>query len=124
MGTTERRTAILKTLCRRRYETISNLANEFEVSERTIRRDIEILSYTEPIYTQTGRYAGGVYVVDGYSMDRMYMSEDEIAILQKIRDKANRQNLGLLLPREEKILDHMIHSYSKPKNDFLFQKQF
>ena len=114
MGTAERRTAILKTLCRRRHETISNLANEFEVSERTIRRDIEILSYTEPIYTQAGRHAGGVYVVDGYNMDRMYMSEDELAILQKIKDSSNKQNIGLLLPREERILERMILSYSKP----------
>jgi predicted DNA-binding transcriptional regulator YafY len=85
LGAAERRNAILKALCRRRYETISNLATEFDVSERTIRRDIEILSFTEPIYTQSGRN-GGVYVVDGYRMDRMYMSEEEAGLLCKIRD--------------------------------------
>lgn len=116
MGTSERRNAILKTLCRRRYETISNLATEFNVSERTIRRDVEILSYTEPIYTQSGRHAGGVYVVDGYHMDRMYMTEEEIAILQKIANEAAKQNSGLLLPGEEKILERMILSYTKPKS--------
>lgn len=115
MGAAERRNAILKTLCRRRYETIGNLAMEFEVSERTIRRDIEILSYTEPIYTQTGRHAGGVYVVDGYHMDRMYMSEDEIAVLQKIKDQAKRQNSPLLLPGEAKTLERIIRSYAKPQ---------
>ena len=115
MGTTERRNAILKALCRRRYETIGNLATEFEVSERTIRRDVEILSYTEPIYTQSGRHAGGVYVVDGYHMDRMYMSEEEIALLKKIRDAANQQNAGLLLPGEEKTLERIIRAYAKPK---------
>ena len=114
MGTTERRNAILKALCRRRYETISNLATELEVSERTIRRDIEVLSYTEPIYTQTGRHAGGVYVVDGYHMDRMYMSEDEIAVLCKIKDTADRQHFGLLLPGEEKTLERIIRTYAKP----------
>lgn len=117
MGTTERRNAILKALCRRRYETIGNLATEFEVSERTIRRDIEILSYTEPIYTQSGRHAGGVYVVDGYHMDRIYMSEDELAVLQKIKDEACKQHSGLLLPGEEKTLERVIRAYAKPKND-------
>ena len=117
MGTTERRNAILKALCRRRYETIGNLATEFEVSERTIRRDIEVLSYTEPIYTQTGRHAGGVYVVDGYHMDRMYMSEDEIALLCKIKDTADRQHFGLLLPGEEKTLERIIRTYAKPKKN-------
>lgn len=117
MGTNERRNAILKALCRRRYETIGNLATEFEVSERTIRRDIEILSYTEPIYTQSGRHAGGVYVVDGYHMDRMYMSEEEIELLQKIKNAANTKNLDFLLPGEEKTLERMICSYSKPRNN-------
>lgn len=116
MGATERRNAILKTLCRRRYETIGNLAMEFEVSERTIRRDIEILSYTEPIYTQTGRHAGGVYVVEGYHMDRMYMLEEEIAVLQKIKDTAYQNNSGLLLPGEAKTLERIICAYAKPKN--------
>ena len=73
MGTAERRTEIMRVLCRRRHETISNLADEFGVSTRTILRDIEVLSVMEPIYTQCGRY-GGVYVTDDYSMSRMYMS--------------------------------------------------
>lgn len=115
MGTTERRNAILKALCRRRYETVSNLAAEFEVSERTIRRDIEVLSYTEPIYTQTGRHAGGVYVVDGYHMDRMYMSDDEIAVLEKVKATANGNEAPFLLPGEAKTLERIIHNYSKPK---------
>lgn len=115
MGAAERRNAILKALCRRRYETISNLATEFDVSERTIRRDIEILSFTEPIYTQSGRN-GGVYVVDGYRMDRMYMSEEEAGLLCKIRDTAATKSTGLLLPGEFEILERMIHTYTKPKN--------
>lgn len=116
MGTAERRNAILRTLCRRRHETIGNLAAEFEVSERTIRRDIEVLSYTEPVYTQSGRHAGGVYVVEGYQIGRIYMSEDEIAVLKKIRDISNSQKAGLLLPGEERTLERIINSYSKPKN--------
>ena len=56
MGTAERRYEIMKTLCRRRYETMSNLASELGVSVRTVQRDIEILSGTEPIYTQSGKY--------------------------------------------------------------------
>ena len=43
MGTAERRTEIMRTLCRRRHETISDLADEFGVSTRTISRDTEVL---------------------------------------------------------------------------------
>ena len=116
MGTTERRSEILKALCRRRYETITNLATEFEVSERTIRRDIEILSYTEPLYTQPGRN-GGVYVVEGYQSNRMYMSEEELEVLRKIRDVTNKQKIDFLLPGEKAVLDRMICNYAKPKNN-------
>ena len=55
MGAAERRREIMRVLCRRRHETVKNLSFEFGVSERTILRDIEALSITEPIYTQCGR---------------------------------------------------------------------
>lgn len=84
MGTAERRKEIMRILCRRRHETISNLVQGFGVSERTIARDIDALSASEPIYTQAGRYGGGVYVTDNYSMERMYMSEEELSVLHKL----------------------------------------
>ncbi len=57
MGTAERRTEIMRILCRRRHETISNLAETFGVSRRTIQRDVEILSITQPLYTQSGSHS-------------------------------------------------------------------
>ena len=93
MKTAERRKSIMNVLCRRRHETIRNLAFEFGVSTRTIRRDIEVLSYTEPIYTQRGRYDGGVYIVEGYYFNRMYMSKEELDILKKLHDSAREHTL-------------------------------
>ena len=49
MTAIERRQAILEVLSVRRYETRYNLAFEFSVNEKTIRRDIEILSLDYPI---------------------------------------------------------------------------
>ena len=43
MGTAERRSRILRALCRRRHDTMTNLATEFGVSVRTIMRDIDAL---------------------------------------------------------------------------------
>ena len=40
MGVTKRRMEILKILSKRRYETAENLAAEFNVSIKTIRKDI------------------------------------------------------------------------------------
>ena len=114
MGTAERRMEILKSLCRRRHETVENLAIEFGVSERTIRRDIEILSLSEPIYTQTGRHGGGIYVVEGYSMDRMYMTEEEIEVLRKIFS-AKEKLTTIISWADIQILNSIISLYSKPQ---------
>lgn len=115
MGTAERRNAILKFLCRHRHETVQNLASEFGVSERTIRRDIEVLSYTEPIYTQPGRYGGGVYVVDGYSIDRMYMTTEELSVIQKLIDAAEKQTVCIISAHELQVIKKVIVIYTKPK---------
>ncbi len=114
MGTAERRMNILRILCRRRYETIPNLACEFGVSNRTILRDIEILSATEPIYTQCGRYGGGVYIMENYSMDRMYMLESELAVLHKLASQAEQKAICDLNGHEKELLKTIISQYTKP----------
>ena len=54
----ERRQSILELMCERRHETIDNLAFEFGVDRRTIRRDIEVLSISYPLYTFIARELG------------------------------------------------------------------
>lgn len=115
LGTSERRSAIAKLLCRRRHETITNLALEFGVSERTIRRDVETLSHSMPLYTYPGRYNGGVYIIDGYTIERMYMYEHELAVLQKL-SLAAQENDSILTDEEKKILHSIISLYSKPQS--------
>ena len=114
MGSTERRNEILRRLCRRGRDTIANLAAEFGVSERTIRRDIDALSSTEPIYTQTGIYIGGIYIMKGYNVNRMYMTEEELLLLKKLY--LNAQCQGILNQREVHLIEGIMENYSKPKN--------
>ena len=122
MGTAERRYEIMKTLCRRRYETIRNLASEFGVSTRTVQRDIETLSRTEPIYTQCGKYGGGVYIVEGYYINRIYMTDSELDVLKKLYISADK-NEALLTNDEKNLLRLIISQYSKPtiKNERISQ---
>lgn len=57
--------------------TASQLAEELEVSVRTIYRDIEALSGAGvPIYAERGRH-GGIRLLDGCFLDRIMLSEDE-----------------------------------------------
>lgn len=115
MGTAERRAEIMRILCRRRHETISNLAEEFGVSTRTIQRDVEVLSITQPIYTQCGRYDGGIYVTEGYVMDRMYMTDFELSVLHKLASLAESRSICDLNKDEYKVLNRIISQYTKPK---------
>ena len=79
-----RRRGILKCLDRRRHETMANLASEFGVSVRTIRRDIQILSLSYPIVTMRGAQ-GGVSIMEGCYYDRgSYLSESEQATVESL----------------------------------------
>ena len=50
MGTAERRLEIMKQLCRERHVTMPTLAKQYNVSVRTIQRDILELTFMMPIY--------------------------------------------------------------------------
>ncbi len=110
MGTAERRVEIMKLLCRRRYETMPNLAAEFSVSIRTIKRDIDELTFLMPLYVKSGRYDGGVYVNEDYTMDRMYMTDSEIELLIKVK-KITQDKLSC---DENNLFENIIKSYTKP----------
>lgn len=57
--------------------TAPELASEFEVSPRTIYRDVEALSSAGiPIYTEAGR-SGGIFLLRDFILDRTILSEDE-----------------------------------------------
>ncbi|WP_195269224.1 YafY family protein [Eubacterium sp. 1001713B170207_170306_E7] len=57
--------------------TASQLAAHFEVSVRTIYRDIDRLSLSGvPIYTNVGKN-GGIALMDGYTLDKSILSDAE-----------------------------------------------
>lgn len=114
LGTAERRLKLIKLLCQRRHETIINLSKEFNVSVRTIQRDIDEISDMLPIYVKTGRYNGGVYVVDGFKADKIYMSDNEIALLKKVRETCFSGAKLTLNSQEIETLNKIIVNYSKP----------
>ena len=111
MGTAERRNEIMRVLCRKKHETVLNLAKEFGVSERTILRDVVALSLTEHIYTQCGRYGEGVYVDERYKPDRMYMRSDELEVLNKLLINSMNKSVFELSNVEIDILQNIITQY-------------
>lgn len=93
---TERRMEIIKVLCRRRQETMENLAEEFGVTSRTIRNDINYLSLSYPIETVRGRYGGGVKIVGDFDLDRKYLSSKQKNLLEKLKDGLVGQELLIM----------------------------
>lgn len=58
--------------------TAPELAERFEVSRRTINRDIEdICKAGIPLITHQG-YGGGISIADGYKIDKSLFTEDEL----------------------------------------------
>lgn len=88
-------------LCRQRHTTCDNLANEFKVSERTIRRDIAVLMCSYPIETVCGGHGGGVRIADGFyltrqSRNRQLLDSKQSALLRKLSSKVEGDDLDTL----------------------------
>lgn len=86
--------------------TAAELAEKFEVSVRTIYRDIDVLSEAGiPVYAEKGRN-GGISLLDNFVLDRAILSERErqdiLAALQSLTatgntcDKATMEKLTAL----------------------------
>ena len=82
----DRLIAILSVLLNQEQSTAPELAKRFEVSRRTINRDIEALNRAGiPIVTQQGA-GGGIRIMDGFRMDRTALTSREMqAILSGLR---------------------------------------
>ena len=105
MKALERRQSLLELLCERRFEKIDNLAFEFSVNECTIRRDIQELSLSYPIYTVTGPY-GGVYVSEDYYLGKSYLSPEQMSLLEEVSN--------LLDETKKKTLNSIIKKFGRP----------
>lgn len=89
--------------------TLHELADKFEVSKRTIMRDINLISNLGvPIHTQPG-YQGGISIPDTYKFQQSFFSPEEIEdlvlalhLISNLRQKDAKNSilkkLELLIP--------------------------
>ncbi len=82
----DRMIGILSILLQKEKVTAPYLAEKFEVSRRTINRDIEALCMAGiPLVTEAGP-KGGVSIMEGYKIDRTVLSKSDMqAILEGLR---------------------------------------
>lgn len=105
-NTTERRQLILEYLSDVRRTTLDELAAQFNVSKRTIRYDLDILTCSAPIYTVQGN-GGGIRVADGWYISRRYLHDDQEAFLRDLMDG--------LQPDQQKMMSNILLAFAKPK---------
>jgi len=78
---TDRLIGILSILLQEEKTTAPELAEKFEVSRRTINRDIEDLCKAGiPIRTSQGS-GGGISIMDGYRMDRTILTSRDMQMI-------------------------------------------
>ena len=97
-ATTERRQQMLDYISDKRQTTVNELAEQFHISSRTVRRDLLILTETAPIYTEQGN-GGGVRATDGWYSSRRYMTPQQEELLRRLskdlgeEDRATMQSI-------------------------------
>lgn len=101
MSPSERRQQLLEVLCLRRHDTYGNLAQEFNVSKRTICRDVAVLMCSYPIETVCGRFGGGVRVLEGYycyqkSSTRKALTSKQTLLLRRLREQLDGDDLNTI----------------------------
>lgn len=106
MNTAGRGAEIISILMVRRRITAKELAEEFNVTVRTIQNDIQALSLGFPIYTRQGG-DGGIFVGDNYKPYMNTLTPLELKVLHEM--------YGLADGIHKKVLFQLIRKYGPDK---------
>ena len=87
---TERLISILLKISNNKRTTAKELSNEFEVSLRTIYRDIESLSAAGIPIASKGGINGGYFILDEYKVDNMLFNKKELKTFLALTDSLNK----------------------------------
>jgi len=102
-------------LLEKKMVTAKELAEHFEVSQRTIYRDVEILSASGiPIYTNKGK-GGGICLIDHFVMNKSILTEEE-----QINILASLQGMkSLHVPDIEPVLKRLATIFDKHDSNWI-----
>lgn len=99
---TQRLFEILYLLLQKRKTTAKELADHFEVSVRTIYRDLDVLTLAGiPLYTTKGKH-GGIFLMEDYILNKGILSDEEQQkILSALRSQqiADKEDVSELLTK-------------------------
>ena len=105
----ERRLAIWHTLCRQGKATTAALAAEYNVSSRTIRTDIDMLSRIYPIVTKMGRN-GCIMLADWTETYNLLLTPKELDLLHRLQHTLDQQDAHIMSSIITKVTSLSLHS--------------
>ena len=127
----DRLIGIITTLQQKKTVTAPYLAEKFEVSRRTINRDIDdICKAGIPIVTTQGA-KGGISIMEGFSLDTTVFTEQELAAifaglksLDSVSNSASAERLAQKIGGSSaiKLADHMVIDLASFYKDDLASK--
>lgn len=89
-----------------RKTTRKDLAKMFGVNEKTIRRDIEYLTCSYPIYTAQGN-GGGIFAMEGWRLNHKFLTEAQESLLRGL--------LPGLQPDDKAAMESILLAFAKPQ---------
>lgn len=106
---------IIYILLNKKSITATELAKHFEVSVRTIYRDIDTLSFAGiPIYAVQGK-GGGISLLDDYILDKSLLSEKEQnEILYALQSLSAAK-----VPESKEVLERLSRLFNKNKTSWI-----
>lgn len=107
---------IVQILLTEKKVTAEKLACHFEVSKRTIYRDIETLTLAQiPVYSEKGRY-GGIGLIKNFTIDKSFLSQNEqneiLFALQSLNAIQNSKN-NITLTKLNSIFNRKVDDWIK-----------
>lgn len=115
----DRLLAIVILLVNRRLIQAKELADQFEVSVRTIYRDIEVINQAGiPVISYQGA-GGGISLSEGYRLDRNVLTNNELAAIVTALQSVSTTHFNL----NNKMLLEKMNSIVPPKESEQFQFQ-
>ncbi|EFM10434.1 putative transcriptional regulator [Paenibacillus curdlanolyticus YK9] len=116
----ERLLAITMLLLNRKRITAKELSERFEVSLRTIYRDLETINMAGiPVVSYAGM-AGGYELTERYGIERQYLSLDELqsimTALRGIRTAMDETHVAGLLDKVGALLNHTEQHYAQQRS--------
>ena len=105
MDAMERRCQIIEILCDAKMcVKMRDLASRFNVSVRTIRTDVDVLSTTYPIETTRGRYNGEISFIEGYSPKSPRLTLVQRDFLYRIMKQLSKS--------DQEIVQSILHDFA------------